>query len=81
MSKYYPGDDMARAAFGVMTRRGWWSVPRLADGSEWIAMNAFCVQIERGGNTGTYFISADPFTCLVEADAWLAAQEKRKRQP
>lgn len=60
---------LARNAFDVMMRRGWWSVPQKC-GETWIAMNAFAVQIERGGNTGIYFVSPDPFTCLVEADRW-----------
>jgi hypothetical protein len=57
----------ARNALDVMTTLRWYSVPRDADGKEWIAMNAFGVPIERQPNGGTYFVSGNPFTCLVEA--------------
>ncbi len=70
---------LARNALDIMLRRGWWSCPYINHPTAkriWIAINAFCVQIERGGNTGTYFLAADPFTPLVEADAWLTAREK-----
>lgn len=61
---------LARNAFDVMMRRAWYSVPRKADASEWIVLNAFAVELERGGNTGVYFTSSDPFSCLVEAEDW-----------
>ncbi len=69
---------LARNAFDVMMRRGWYSVPYSVDAKTWIAMNLYCVQIERGGNTGTYFVSDNPFSCLVEADKWMKEQESKK---
>lgn len=66
---------LARAAFDVMMTDGWWSAPHSTEpGQRWIALNAFGVRIERGGNTGTYFTGDDPFTPLVEAKRWSRKQ-------
>jgi hypothetical protein len=64
---------LARNASDVRVRRGWYTVPLNRDGNRvvtWIAMNTFAVEIERGGNTGTYFVAEDPDTPLVEAERW-----------
>lgn len=69
---------IARNALDVMMRRGWYAVPCNADAVKWIVVNAFAVQLERGGNTGTYFTASDPFTALVAADDWFKANGKGK---
>lgn len=66
-------EALARNAFDVMMRRGWYAVGHVRRGnsySSWIVLNSFGVEMERGGNTGIYFVAADPFTCLDEADRW-----------
>ncbi len=73
MTLNYPSHEISEQAFDVMVNRGWYSVPHVRYENRiksWIALNTFAVEIDRGGNTGTYFESEDPFTCLVEADCW-----------
>ena len=70
MSKY-PGNKVARAAFDVMMRRGWTLQRRLVNGafSEWYVMESddpdAC-----GVTAGNVDCWPDPFTAIVEADAW-----------
>lgn len=58
----YPGDEVAKQAFDVMTQRGWYAVQDL---DKW-AVGPSC-------HMPDYLLNArldDPFTALVEADRW-----------
>lgn len=60
---------LARNAFDVETRRGWYSVPHTP--GTWIAMNEYGKRLCR--NDHTFFIATDSRTPLVDADAWYVA--------
>lgn len=62
---------LARNAFDVMMRRGWHS-RLLPDGRGWTVDVAQC---RHYGDKGMF---ADPFTALVEADRWYAANVEGK---
>ncbi len=64
---------LARQAFDVLMRRGWWPAQR--PDNQWIVT-------ERDGQCHTRGSEgwADPFTALVEADAWYAANVESKAE-
>jgi len=66
----YPGDDVARAAFDVMMRRGW---NPMKVGDEWKAEDGDGGNVETGFGNGimpTCRFWPDPFTALIQADEW-----------
>jgi hypothetical protein len=72
---------LARNAFDVMMRRGWWAVPMAVpfDHSRW------CVDSEedlpwksKDGIIQEGFVWPDPYTALVEADKWYREHEERE---
>lgn len=70
----YPGDDVARAAFDVMMRRGW-TVSCLSLDDE--PKNFWVVRMLAGFDMPLRFLTLshggrfpDPFTALVEARKW-----------
>lgn len=63
--------SLARNAFDIMMRRGWWAV---CDSEKWWV---------RGEGTGPYLYHndqpwADPFTALTEADKWYRENVERQ---
>jgi hypothetical protein len=60
--------ELARAALGVMTRRGW-GVMRSYKPGHWIAVDG-C------GRAVCEPSHPDPFTALIEADKWFSAVER-----
>lgn len=69
---------LARNAFDVMMRRGWWPIPRLNGGGWYLSVMSgtmtgpFC-QDNRPEEFKALLRDAywpDPFTALVEADRW-----------
>lgn len=63
----YPGDEIARKAFDVQIRRGWFAAP-LDDGS-------WCVHSldESVLPEAMPSVAADPYTALAQADEWCKA--------
>jgi hypothetical protein len=65
---------LARNAFDVMMRRGWWVVPYLGKPSEgrwFVRGNGLPREIQDSEHP-------DPFTALVEADAWHKANVEKQ---
>ena len=70
---------MARQAFDVMMRREWYALPNIWS-KKWTVLSSFGVPIIHGNSDSVLFSSADPFSCLVEADEWFTNEES-KRSP
>ncbi len=62
---------LARSAFDVMMRRGWFAVPMSTGG--WIVKRDNGIEVAVDGKWATRW--PDPFTALVEADRWMKEQE------
>ena len=56
---------LARNAFDVMMRRGWWPISQ-GPGTQWLVVIPDVNRLEQGGG----FVDDDPFTALIEADRW-----------
>lgn len=62
---------LARQAFDVMMRRGWYAYPALLVGSQaWRVAGLSMPDDREMDRLGLFF--SDPFTALVEADKWYA---------
>jgi hypothetical protein len=85
----YPGDEMAKQAFDVMMRRGWWPIRR-HDKADWKAFkdreSPRFDEYEDQEDEEPVVPSddwslnwwPDPFTALVEADRWYVANVEDK---
>jgi hypothetical protein len=80
---------LARNAFDVMMRRGWWPVPCRATSEWWVAQGRLGsdspipfddrqAQVGKGCPTLAW---PDPFTALVEADRWYAENVEKTTRP
>ena len=73
---------LARSAFDVMMRRGWSASIDLDsdDPRKWYAVDEYGAGIDCSLVSGTksYPLHHDPYTAIVEADAWYAANVEKK---
>ena len=66
---------LARQAFDVMMRRGWYAQP---DSEKWYVFGLGSLILQGAKQDGPW---PDPFTALVEADRWYVEHIERKPSP